>query len=219
MATSTIPTSNPAGNNQTTPKAGGIQPIATPGTVAGTGSSAQQNPYVPITPGSVIGAPATGPTPVPGSTNTNQDQTQKQLSDIYGEGVGTDLTNLLGSIGGTDSATLEEYIKSLAPQEATAHANLNTSLGASGVDPNSSVAAIGNANLEAQMFSSIAGESANLTQSGQNLEASILTGMEPAAAAEVASSGWDVFGQVLDAAGNLAGDIVGTGGVKGLFGK
>jgi hypothetical protein len=164
------------------------------------------NPLIPAT----ASVPTAGlPSTAPGGT-TDQ---SKQLTDIWGKGVGGDLNNLLNSIGGTDSATLQQYIASLQPQEATAQANLNASLGAGGVSANSSVAAIGNANLQAQETGMIAGEEANLLQSGQNLEASILTGMEPAAEKEVSESGWNVFGQVAGAVGNLVGDI----GESGLF--
>ena len=215
MATSSVPV-NPAGNNQTSPlsaigKFGSPAPTST--VPASPVAPAQQNPFTPITSGSVIpgagsifspvgGAqPGQNPADVAGSPAA----LQKQETDIYGKGIGGDLTNLLNSIGGVDSATLQEYIKSLQPQEATAQANLNAQLGASGVGGNSSVAAIGDANLQAQEFAAIAGESAQLTQGGQNLEASILTSQQPAAAQEVASSGWDVFGQVLQGAAGAAG--------------
>jgi hypothetical protein len=159
-------------------------------------------------PGSVFNA---------GSTTTNESATQTQESNIYGQGIGTDITNLLGSIGGTDSTTLQEYEQSLVPQEATAQANLNASLGAGGVSANSSVAALGDANLQAQETSAIAGETAQLTQSGQNLEASILTGQEQAAEQEVSESGWSVFGQVLGDIGGLGASTVAAAGKVGGF--
>ncbi len=232
MATnSMVPYSNPQGNNQTNSGlnqgsgTGGALPIAVgatggsvpAGAVQGTTpvvAAAQSNPLIPVAP---VSAATT--TMNPGSTSNNQTNTQNQLSDIYGQGVGTDLTNLLGSIGGTDSATLQEFQQSLAPQEAVAQANLNASLGAGGVSANSSVAALGNANLQSQEMATVAGEDANLTQSGQNLEASILTGTEQAAQQEVASSGWSVFGDVIGAIGSDvaqgAGAIAKIGGFSG----
>ena len=229
MATNTmVPYSNPAGNNQTTPGAGAqpnpiaipqmnpLQPIGTTGTGG--------NPFIPSVP---IAAPATpltsGTTGIPvsvpgaGGTSTNATNSDKQLTDIYGKGVGGDLNNLLNSIGGTDSATLQEFAQSLVPQEAQAQANLNASLGAGGVSANSSVAALGNANLQAQETGAIAGEEAQLTQSGQNLEASILTGMEPSAEQEVSESGWNVFGDVMSQVGKDAGSIISAGSGAGWW--
>jgi hypothetical protein len=230
MATSTIPVSNVAGNNQTMPLGVSAKPIMQPaptGTIPGatapttSTTPAQANNFVPITPGSVLPTVANpgGLTQSSANVAGTTGATTKQLTDIYGKGVGGDLSNLLSSIGGTDSATLQEYIQSLAPEEATASANLGAGLGASGVDPNSSVSAIANANLQSQEFATIAGESANLTQSGQQLEAGILQPMQQAASQEVASSGWDVFGQVMGGAANLAGDVIGAGGKAGGFGN
>jgi hypothetical protein len=213
MATNNmVPYSNPAGNNQTTP--GMSQPVSTlampgalnPGTVAA-------NPFVPATATSAIPGASTVPTTglASAASGSTSGALGNQLSDIYGTGVGGGLDALINSIGGVNSATLQDYAKSLVPQEAKAQANLNASLGAGGVGANSSVAALGDANLQAQETGMIAGEEANLLQSGQQLEASLLTGMEPAAAAETAESGWNVFGQVAGAVGNLAGDIGSSG--------
>lgn len=202
MGTSSmVPYSNPAGKNQTSPAATapgvGVTALPTPSPLNPT-QAATSNPLIPSVP--TAGLPGTT-TPAP------QTDQSKQLVDILGKGVGGDLNTLLSSIGGVDSATLQEYVKSLAPQEAQADANLHASLGAGGVSANSSVAALGEANLQAQETGLIAGEEAQLTQSGQNLEASILTGLEPAAEKEVAESGWDVFGQVASAAGGLVKDL------------
>jgi hypothetical protein len=199
MATNNmVPYSNPQGNNQTTPSlptlnaggSGGVIPAPVP---TNPPAATAANPFVPAT-----AAPAS-PLSVPnaGSTSSNATQSDKQIKNIVGKGVGTDISDLLNSIGGVDSATLQEYAASLVPQEATAQANLNATLGAGGVSANSSVAAIGDANLQAQETAAIAGESAQLTQSGQNLEAQILEGLEPAAEKEVAESPWDVFSNVV----------------------
>jgi hypothetical protein len=226
MATgSMVPYSNTAGNNQTTPGAGlqpkpvalpQISPLNPTGTVS-------SNPLVPTTATPVtqpgVPAGAAGGVFNAGSTSTNSQLSDKQLTDIYGKGIGGDLNNLLNSIGGTNSATLQEYEQSLVPQEATAQANLDASLGAGGVSANSSVAAIGNANLQSQETAAIAGETAQLTQSGQQLEANILTGTEQAAEQEVAQSGWDVFGEVMQGLGNLGGEVVGAAGKVGGFGE
>lgn len=227
MATSTVPASNVAGNNQTSPKStltkspGFVTKGTVPGATLPTGTTppAQTNNFVPTTPGSVLPTVADPSGLVQSSANVagTTGALSKQLTDMYGKGVGGDLASLLSSIGGADSATLQEFIKSLAPEEATAQANVGASLGASGVDPNSSVAAIADANLQAQEFGTIANESANLTQSGQQLQAGVLGGMQQSAQQEVAQSGWDVFGQVVGGLGNLAGDVVGAAGKSGGF--
>jgi hypothetical protein len=223
----TIPFSNPAGNNQTNPvssmlpkptggPAGVVSPITNPGAV-------QNNPYSPV-----HGAPLTGSAPgqipstgqggvtgpsipnVGGLTTTGQNVAgdtgglNKQLTDIWGKGVGGALSSLLEGMSGTDSQILQEYIASLQPQMAKAQSNTNAALGAGGVSANSSVAAIADSNLQAQESSAIAGESANLTQSQEQLTAQILTGMQGAAQKEVATSGWSVFGDVMD---QITGDI------------
>lgn len=213
MATSTIPASNPAGNNQTSPTAmiGGVNKPPQPMV-----ASTQDNSFIP--PGSVVPSSTAAPAPVttggystnvqpivPGGVASNNLQTQ--LTDIYGQGVGASLFNLLDNESGTDSTALQEYINSLAPQEATASANLKASLGASGVGANSSVAALSEANLQAQEFADISGESANITLSQEQQEAQILESMTGAATKEVSSSGWDVFGQAVGAAGNLFSDV------------
>jgi hypothetical protein len=189
-----IPYSNPAGNNQTTPSSGVASTInktaVLPG-AAGTVTaplSTNANPLVPaaVTPSSVTGVPATAPGVVASALNTPElAMLQPQLDDIYGA-EGDALSSLLTNIGGTNSQSLQEFIQGLGPQEATAQANLNSTLGASGVGINSSVAAIGDANLQAQEFSTVSQEAASLTQSGQSMEEQILMGIAPAAATETA---------------------------------
>ena len=160
MATSSmIPYSNPAGKNQTSPSVQGTaaQPTTLPGATPGasataTPTTATSNPLIP--------AVASGGA-VPSVTS---DSLGSELSDIFGSGVGGAASSFLGSISGTDSVILQEYVKSLGPQMATAQAQTNAALGAGGVSANSSVAAIADANLQAQEFSSIAQESAALTQ-------------------------------------------------------
>jgi hypothetical protein len=226
MATnSMIPYSNPAGNNQTTPIAGAQPQLATIPSAPPLGSTptqaAQANPLVPVgatVPNAGLASNTNNPnvstSTAPGTTGA----LSQQEVNIYGKGVGGQLTNLLDSIGGTNSATLQDYVQSLAPTEATAQAGVDASLGAGGVSANSSVAALANSNLQAQETGQIASESANLTQSGQSLDASILTGQEGAAASEVSSSGWDVLGSVLGDVGSVAGDVLGVGGIGSLIG-
>jgi len=226
---SLIPASNPAGNNQTNPLnsvLGKTTPIAT-----APGVGVQNNPYmpaggtstVPTSPAApVYNAPSrpqaltTSTTGTGGSSgaagfitdkssySSGENDLQKQLIEIYGKGVGGSLYSLLSSMSGTDSKVLQEYIASLQPQMAKAQADVNATLGAGGVSANSSVAAIADANLQAQEQAAIAGESAKLTLGQEELTANLLQGMQGASAKEVASSGWDVFANVID---QITGDI------------
>jgi len=125
----------------------------------------------------------------------------------------------MNSISGTDSTALQEYIQSLAPTEATADANLHASLGAGGVSANSSVAALGESNLQAQETSAIAGEAASLTESQQSLEAKLIESTLPAAQQQVVdSSPLHILGQVLGDVGSAVGDVMGLGSITGMFG-
>jgi hypothetical protein len=237
MAASTIPFSNPAGNNQTNPISSvlpkptsgtgtsGVAPIPG-GPVQAGANPVAQNPYTPPTPiaaptPTLTGGYATNVAPItPGGVVSNNLQTQ--LTDIYGQGVGASLFNLLNNSSGTDSTVLQEFIQSLAPQEATASANVNATLGAGGVSANSSVNAIAQSNLQAQEFSTISGESAQLTESNQQLDASVLQNMEGAATSEVSASGWNVLGDVLSGIGQDAGGLmtgIGSLGTASSLGK
>ncbi len=199
MGTATIPFSNPAGNNQTNPT-NTVKPVAGAGTVmpGASGASLTANPYAPT-------ASTVASVPTSGGSGGNLG---KQLTDIYGNGVGGALSSELGSMSGTNSAILQEYKASLAPQMATAQANVNAALGAGGVSSNSSVAAIADANLQSQETAAIAGESAQLTEHDQDLTASILGSTMGAAEQETASSGWTVFGDVMGDISQDAGAIL-----------
>jgi hypothetical protein len=220
---SSVPFSNPAGNNQTNPVSS-LMPKGTPSS----GATGATNPFMPSTGsssptpramggGNQIPSAAGGSTPnttgVPnvgglGTTGKNvagdTGAVDKQLTDIYGKGVGGALAKLLEGMSGTDSQVLQDYIKSLQPQMATAQANTNAALGAGGVSANSSVAAIADANLQAQETAAVAGESAKLTMNQEELTASILGNMQGAASKEVATSGWNIFGDVMS---QITGDI------------
>jgi len=159
------------------------------------------------TPGLGVASTGLQGSSVSGDPNNNLGKAENNL---YGSGLGGALTGLLGSIGGVDSASLQNYVASLQPQEATAQANTNAALGSAGVSGNSSVTGIADANLQSQETAAIAGESAQLQQSGQQLEASILTGQEQAQAQATAdSSPWAIFGDVVGGLGALGKGITG----------
>ena len=233
MAAATIPFSNPAGKNQTNPS-----PIAAGSTTRMPSGAIPGSPQIPGTPVSTTNPYVPPPTATPGAgggltpfnpgggpassasngfitsgTDAGQNALQKQLTDIYGQGTGASLFSLLNNMSGTDSTILQEYIKSLQPQMSTAQANTNAALGAGGVSANSSVAAIADSNLQSQEFASIASESANLTQSQEQLTSQILQGTEGASAKEVATSDWSVLGDVLN---NVTGDIGNVLSIGGL---
>ena len=229
MATgSMVPYSNPAGNNQTTPKstAATSSPVAMPvASAVQPTAAAQQNPLIPsVVPTSVAapapvwdGSQATNIAPiVPGGVASNNLQTQ--AVDIYGQGVGASLFNLINNSSGVDSTVLQEYEQSLVPQEAKAQANLNTSLGAAGVNGNSSVAGLADANLQAEEFAQVSSEAANLTMNNQTLDANLLQGMEGSAIKEVSSSPLTVLGSVLGDVGSAVSDVMGLGDITGMFG-
>ena len=226
-----VPFSNPAGNNQMSPPMKSVGGAASPSPIAAgniPGAPGATNPLMPagVRPmanssiGTILPPSPTAPgVPNVGGLTTNGTNTagdtgavDKQLTDIYGKGVGGALASLLAGMSGTDSQILQEYIKSLQPQMATAQSNVNAALGAGGVSANSSVAAISDANLQAQEFGAIAGEEANLTQSQEQLTSQILMGLSPAASKEVSTSGWSIFGDVMNQISGDIGDIVGKGG-------
>jgi hypothetical protein len=207
-----IPYSNPAGNNQTTPGAGApsAQPLALPGATPAANATATPtatNPLVPST------ATATVPAAITASSSTSN-ASSNELNDIFGSGVGGDINSFLGSVSGTNSVVLQDYVKSLQPQMATAQAQTNAALGAGGVSANSSVAAIADANLNAQEEASIAGESASLTETGEQMQESLIQGMEAPAENYTNSQAmmpWEIAGAGIGAAGNIAGAAIKAG--------
>ena len=229
MATSAmqLPTSNVAGNNQTSPGLS-VQPSVgqafTPTLPTGTPTSA--NPYLSATPTSPIGMGIAGPsaglmpsgTLAPGmaggtigglynpasSQTSGQTDISKQLTDIYGKGVGGSLNYLLQGMSGTDSAIFQQYLASMAPQMAQAQARLTQGLGSMGVSGNSSVQGLAQADLQSQFLAQESGVNANLMQQQMQNTIGILTGAAPSAQKEVATSGWTDFANVM---ANITSDI------------
>jgi hypothetical protein len=217
MAATKVPYSNPGGNNQTTPGAGGIQTVAAGPTVPGSTVGSSVNPFLPggATPaGSGMPQPIAAPS-VPSGTsdgslyNTDSHYSsgitdiKKQLVDIYGKGIGGSLDEILKNMGGTDSAIFKQWLASMQPVEASERAGLNSTLGSMGVGPNSSVNAIAQSNLTSQFNAQAAQEDSQLMQTQLQDTIGILTGTEGDASKETASSGWDVFGKVAGAISSL----------------
>lgn len=205
MATnSMVPYSNPAGKNQTSPVS--TLSTATPGMAVPTSTptdpaaAIQANPAIPAT------ATPTVPSTV-AAPGTDQPFAQ-QLNDIYGAS-GDSLYWFLQNMSGVNSQTLQDYIKSLGPEFAKSDANLRASLGAGGVSANSSVAALGEANLKASEDALVAGESANLLQSQEQLQANLLESVLPDARNEISdSSGWNTFAHIIDGIAGLGGALL-----------
>ena len=215
-----LPTSNVAGNNQTSPGLGAIgaspQPVFTP--TLPMGSVASTNPYLGATPTSPIGMGTAGPsaglvpgTQTPGSIynpassySSGQTDISRQLTDIYGKGVGGSLNYLLQGMSGTDSAIFQQYLASMAPQMAQAQARLTQGLGSMGVSGNSSVQALAQADLQSQFLAQESGVNANLMQQQMQNTIGILQGAAPSAQKQVAQSGWTDFANVM---ANITSDI------------
>lgn len=219
MATSPVrlPTSNVAGNNQTSP---------------GVGASAARAPIVPFSAraegngtmnpfmSSPMGSPSAMPPPGTGTGSLYDPSTSpgyhdgqsnigKQLTDMYGKGVGGMLDNLLKGMSGTDSAIFQQWLASMKPVEASERAGLQGTLASEGVSGNSSVSAIANSNLTGEFNAQAAGVNSQLMQSQLQDTLSILMGTRGDAAKEVASSGWGVFADVMNNITGDAGNLMG----------
>lgn len=225
MAGQMVPYSNPGGRNQTSP--GMPTPIAAP-SVPGTSLNSGANPFMPgaATPTGVGSVPTTagaaggntGSLYNPASSySSGETDIKKQLVDIYGKGTGGMLDYILQNMQGTDSAAFQQFLASMAPVEASSKASLGATLGAEGVGPNSSVNAIAQSNLEAQFNAQAAGVNSQMIQQQLQDTIGILQGTQGDASKEVASSGWDVLGQVLQGVGNAAGSVFGAAGAAGGF--
>lgn len=229
---STIPSSNPGGNNQTSP--GGMPAPIAAGHVPGmpaVGSGPQPvNPFMPVSgaPGSSPVASPAGTVPGAGtssgslynpasSQSSGQSDISKQLIDMYGKGTGGFLDNLLKNMSGSDSAIFQQFLASMKPVEASERAGLSSTLGTMGVGPNSSVNAIAQGNLTSQFNAEAAKEDSSLMTQQLQDTIGIITGTEGDAAKETASSGWDVFGKVVEGLGTVAGEVTGAAGAAGGF--
>jgi hypothetical protein len=221
---STLPTSNVAGNNQTSPGTGApptAMPIFTP-PQAGPGAPSPMgagNPNTLITglPPTMTGALPGSPTTTAPGTDPNNPLLDKQLVDIFGKGIGGSLDSTLSGMSGVDSAIFQQWQAGQVPVQQQERAAMHQQEGSAGVSANSSVAAIADTDLTGQFNAQAADVNAKLMEQNQQNTLGVLQGAEGAAAKEVASSGWDVFGQVMQGLGGLAGDVVGAAGGAGGF--
>lgn len=212
MPIGTLPTSNVAGNNQMSPGAG-PKPISVP---ASGGMGSVQNPYfTPPTVGTgALPAGAAPPTSSSGIFNTQQmTDTTKQFEDIFGKGTGGGLASVLGGMSGENSQIFQQFLASMRPEQAAQRASLQQTLGSTGVSGNSSVSAIANADLTAQFAGQEAKVNAGLMEHGLDQSINILQSTQQDAAAQVAQSGWTVFGDVMSNITADVGNLMHGGGV------
>lgn len=204
-----IPYGNPAGVNQANPALGassgvrgGIVPYGTSGStpppIPGGTTPTSTNPYM-------LGT-------VPGGSTQGQQDLMKQWTDIYGKGTGGSMASEYAGMQGTNSAAFQAYLASMNPMWAQQMAQFGQGMGAAGVGPNSTVEALGMSNLLAQQGAQASGVNAQMIMQNQAERLGLLQGTEQASAQEVASSGWDVFGQVLGDVGGLAATFMGMPG-------
>lgn len=231
MATSTVPIGNPAGNNQANPAlkasssiVGATAPTMNP--IPGGSIPSSTNPYLiggGAPPGAVTSGTVPGSTPtalpsnfnytapgvLPGSDPGQQQLLSKQFVDIAGKGVGGQLAQQYAGMAGTDSAIFQQWLQGQAPVWQQQRNQLGQTLGAAGVGANSTVAALGEADLGAQQAAQAGTFNAQLMEQNQQNQLNILKMMEPSAEKEVASSGWDVFGQVMGGVADVAASMMG----------
>ena len=214
MATGTTLPMNPGGRNQTQiPGGAGTLPggaTAQPAFTPASGATGSTNPYMGTVP-TGVGTPGTGASPV-----VNQLQ-NKQWVDILGKGTGGAAIDLYSGMSGTNSAAYQAFLQSKAPVNAAQMAGLKAQEGAAGISANSSVAGIAESNLAAQQSAQAAGVNEQMILQNQQNQLGMVQNMENLSSKEVASSGWDVFGQVLQGLGNVGGQVLGAAGAAGGF--
>jgi hypothetical protein len=135
----------------------------------------------------------------PGQTDIN-----KQLLDILGKGVGGSLDNILKGMSGTDSAIFQQWLAGQRPVQAQEQAQLETTFGAQGLSPNSTVSALGESNLQAQFNAQAAQVNQGLMSQQLQDTLGVLQGLEGPAIKEVATSPWTILA---DVANQVTGDV------------
>jgi hypothetical protein len=191
QANGMVPVGNAGGSNN-------------PGPTAINGIATSVNP---IMQGAVPGAP---------SATTSQFSTQqqtnsgKQLTDVFGKGVGGDINSVINNLGSNDSTYMQAYQNAMANPNAEASASLLTTLGNAGVSANSSTAAIGLADLGGQETSQEGLQEAQLQQTDEQNLIGLLQGTQGAANKEASTSVWGDIGSVLGAVGADAGAALGS---------
>jgi hypothetical protein len=156
--------------------AGNPNPTMSPHAMTGgTGPTTSMNPGGPSTPtGSGLS-----------NAGNNWQSFTNELGKIYGKGVGSELYGFLDSGAGYNSAltqqSIDAQIQAMQHQAQTGYGALSSNMGASGISPNSSAAALESgdywSNVTAAENAITAQEYYNMWNSSMNREAGILGGI------------------------------------------
>lgn len=117
-----------------------------------------------------------------------QPASDKQLTNVFGKGVGGDINSVINNLGSNDSTYMQAYAAAMAPQNAENLATLNTTLGNSGISANSSTAAIANADFQSQVTSQEGLQEQQLQQLDEQNLISLLTSVEGPANKQASTS-------------------------------
>lgn len=208
------PVGNASGSN--TPGPTGITSMVNPIAVASPTNGLGTTPGAPTTPtGLVPGVTPAGASPTPGTLTplnnpggaipaSQQGASDKQLTNIYGAGVGGDINSVINNLGSNDSTYMQAYMAAQAQPNAENLATLNTTLGNEGVGANSSTAAIANADFQTGVTSQEGLQEQQLQQTDEQNLIGLLSSTEGAANKQASTSIWGDIGSVL---GGLTGAV------------
>jgi hypothetical protein len=194
--------------------------------VTGVGTSTAGQPFgIPTTPIGTVPTSGTSfqaPSISSGISTVGGDNTALgDYQQTYGKGAGTQLFNSVANLGtATNSAVQATNAEVLAAADRQ-KANMRAQQAAQGVSPDSSSAALASSDFEAQV-------NRNLTAVDSQMELGGLDTLLASLQSEGSKhgqdeSGWDVFGDVLNAGAGIAGTLIGTatglGSLGSIFGK
>lgn len=177
-----------------------------PGTLSTTGVASSAVPTA-TTPG--VGTGATAGTIVPNLDNG--------LNSTYGSGLGSLISSEIGNLGSNDSSYMQAYDKAMGNSNAEQMATLQTTLGNEGVSGNSSTAAIAQSDLLSQETSQEGLQEQQLQENDLSQLLGLTESVEGSVAQEyAASSPMAIFGDIASGVGDIAGGVLGLGGISGL---
>lgn len=200
-----MPGAGGASNGQTP-----LQGVVPTGTAAGPIATAQQNPYV--APG-VTGA--TGAVPGGGSLVqtqgginwNNQDfSAGGDFNQTYGAGTGGAITSVLSNLGTATDSAIQATTAQVNAEAERQNANMQAGRAASGITPNSSAAALGDADFYAQVNTGLQKTISGMELNQQNTLLNALTNEGTAHGSDQStfSSVMDVLSPALGIAGTMA---------------
>jgi hypothetical protein len=171
MATSTVPL-----NRAQVPGAIQTQPLAsaTGGTAVPTSmDTLQTNPYA--APTATPGAAGTGLVPTTSTAGTTQtspinwadgsNTVTGDFKDTYGAGTGKAITSVLSNLGTSTDSAVQALIANTNLEAGKQEANMQAGRAASGITPNSSAAALGDADFQATVNTGLQSTIANMENS------------------------------------------------------